>query len=223
MATKREKEYALALEQGSPEWHEFKVGKVGASKIADITAKLRGGTYGASRATYLGELIAERLTGVAADGFKSPAMQWGSDTEPMARAAYQFRTLSPVARVGCVLHPKIEDALCSPDGLIGSDGLVELKCPNTSTHCDFMLGAAIPDRYIQQVQWQLACTGRIWCDYASFDPRLPEDLRLWVHRIERDDNRIEELEDEVKGFLRDLELRLKDLGNLRGRGQEVAA
>lgn len=212
-----EREYALALEQGSPEWLEYKVGKVGASKIADITATLRDGRYGASRATYRGELIAERLTGVSADSYKSPAMQWGNDCEPLARNAYQFDQMVAVTRVGCILHPLIEGALCSPDGLVGNDGLVEIKCPLTSTHVDFMLGAKINDRYIQQMQWQMACTGRQWCDYVSFDPRLPADLRLWIERVERDNERIEDIEREVQGFLQDLAHHLAALDKLRRR------
>src|SRR5262245_30220138 len=120
-----------------------------------------------------------------------------------------------VERVGCVLHPEIEDALCSPDGLIGADGLVEFKCPNTSTHVDFILGAKVPERYVQQVQWQMACTGRQWADYVSFDPRLPEHLRLWTQRIPRDDKLIGRLEQEVVRFLLDLELRLAALRKLR--------
>jgi putative phage-type endonuclease len=210
-----ERDYALALEQGSQEWLAFKVGKVGASQIANITAKLRDGRYGASRATYLGELIAEQLTGVAAESYKSTAMQWGNDCEPLARSAYQFHKMVAIERVGCVLHPLIDGTLCSPDGLIGRDGMVEFKCPNTSTHVDFVLGAAIPDRYIQQMQWQMACTGRVWCDYVSFDPRLPEDLRMWVERIERDNKRIGQLEAEVRGFLQDLEHQITSLNKLR--------
>jgi predicted phage-related endonuclease len=212
-----ERDYALALEQGSPEWLEFKIGKVGASKIADITAKLRDGRYGASRATYLGELIAEQLTGVAADSYKSAAMQWGNDCEPLARSTYQFRRMVAIERVGCVLHPLIEGTLCSPDGLIAGDGMVEFKCPNTNTHVDFILGAAIPDRYLQQMQWQMACTGRLWCDYVSFDPRLPEDLRMWVERVERDNKRIGQLEAEVQGFLQDLAHQITSLNKLRRR------
>lgn len=216
MATSQQKLEALALEQGSQEWLDYKVGKVSASRIADITAKLRNGVAGASRATYLGELIAERLTGISYGSYSTPAMQWGTEHEPMARAAYQFRALMPVTRVGCILHPDIDNALCSPDGLIGSDGMVEFKCPNTSTHCDFLLGAEIPGRYLQQMQWQLACAQRQWVDYVSFDPRLPEHLQLWVQRVPRDDRLIVALQVEVMGFLHDLELRLQALAKIQG-------
>src|SRR5262252_11222864 len=202
MVSEGEREYALALEQNSEEWLQYKVGKVGASRICDITAKLRNGMAGASRATYMGELIAERMTGTAADSYKSAAMQWGNDMEPLARSNYQFRKMCLVQRVGCVLHPLIDGALCSPDGLIEPNGMVEFKCPNTSTHCDFVLGAEIPSRYLQQMQWQMACTGRVWVDYVSFDPRLPEHLRMWTQRVPRDNKMIELLETEVAGFVR---------------------
>lgn|SRR5262245_19262805 len=223
MVSEDERAYALALEQGSPEWLDYKVGKVGGSKISDITAKLRNGMAAGARATYLGELIAERLTGVSADTYKTktPAMQWGTDTEPMARNAYQFRTMELVERVGCILHPVIDGALCSPDGLVGTQGMVEIKCPNTSTHVDFVLGAEIPSRYLQQCMWQMACTGREWVDYVSFDPRLPEHLRLWVQRVPRDEKLIDLLEGEVMGFLRELEIRLSALSTIGP--QEVAA
>jgi len=217
MPSKEECAYALALEQGSAEWLDYKIGKIGASKIADVTAKLRSGGYGASRATYRGELIAERLTGVASESFKTPAMQWGNEHEAMARSTYQFRTMHLVERVGCVLHPEIEDTLCSPDGLVGSDGLIEIKCPLTATHIDFVLGAKIPERYLLQMQWQLACTHRDWCDYVSFDPRLPDDLRFWCERIPRDDKLIKMLTDEVKGFVLELEAHIEALRKLRRR------
>src|SRR5262245_50995669 len=221
MVSEGERAYALALEQGSDEWHQYKVGKVGGSRIADITAKLRNGMAGASRATYLGELVAERLTSTPYDTYKSAAMQWGTDIEPLARSNYQFRTMQLVERVGCVLHPLIDGALCSPDGLLEPDGLVEFKCPQTSTHVDFILGAEIPSRYLQQMMWQMACTGRMRCDYVSFDPRLPEHLRIWSQRVPRDNKMIELLETEVRGFLRDLDLRLAALCKVRP--EEVAA
>jgi len=231
MITEEERAYALALEQNTPEWLQYKVGKVSASKISDITAKLRNGIPSASRATYLGELIAERLTEVRTDNVRvTPAMEWGTAMEPVARKAYQFHAMALVQRVGCVLHPFIDGALCSPDGLLAPNGMVEIKCPNTNTHVDFVLGAAIPSRYLQQMQWQLACTGRQWVDYVSFDPRLPEHLRLWVQRVPRDNEMIDLLEWEVKSFLYDLEQRLAALGKIdatevayQTRQAEVAA
>src|SRR5690606_6597640 len=142
-----------------------RLGRVTASRIADVTAATRNG-WGASRANYKAELVAERLTGQPAQRFISGAMQHGIDTEPDAILAYEFFTDQTVEPVGFVDHPTIAMSGASPDGLIGDDGLVEVKCPNTATHLDTLLGGAIPDKYLKQMQWQMACTGRQWCDFV---------------------------------------------------------
>lgn len=191
------------MEQRSEEWFAARIGCVTASRIADVVARTKSG-WAASRKNYLAELAAERLTGARAEGFTNAAMQWGTDMEPDARAAYQFHANKRVGQVGFVPHPSIADTGASPDGLVGDDGLVEIKCPNTATHIDTLLGATVAEKYVLQIQWQLACTGRAWCDFASFDPRLPEPMRLFVKRIERDDKQIKELEAEVTQFLIEL-------------------
>lgn len=189
--------------QGAPEWFAMRVGKVTASRVADVVAKTKSGPS-ASRATYMGELLAERLTGQPAEKFKSPAMQWGNDMEAEARAAYAFYTNHEVAEIGFVNHPTVAMSGASPDGLVGDDGLVEIKCPNVATHVETLLGGSVPSRYRTQMMWQMACTGRAWCDFVSFDPRLPEHMRMFVRRIERCDATIADLEDEVCKFLGDL-------------------
>lgn len=189
--------------QGSPEWHAIRLGKVTASRIADVCARTKSG-WGASRKNYMAELVAERLTGQRTEGFTNAAMQWGTDMEPDARAAYQFHANRRVEQVGFVPHPAIAETGASPDGLVGEDGLVEIKCPNTATHLETLLGSALPDKYFLQVQWQLACTGRAWCDFASFDPRLPESMRLFVDRVKRDDAAIKAIEKDVTEFLAEL-------------------
>src|SRR5262245_43511454 len=204
MPSKEECAYALGLEQGSAEWLDYKIGKVGASKIADVTAKLRSGGYGASRATYRGELIAERLTGVASESFKTPAMQWGTEHEAMARSAYQFRTMHLVERVGCVLHPEIEETLCSPDGLVGGDGLIELKCPVTAAHIEFVRGAKSPERDWGQMGGAVAARRGGSCGSPSFAPRLADGMRKWVQRLRRDDEITCVLEVEVTGCVCEL-------------------
>jgi putative phage-type endonuclease len=188
--------------QGSPEWHALRCGKVTASRVADVIAKTKTG-WGASRANYAAELIAERLTGVAAEGFTNAAMQWGTDQEPNARMAYEFMEDVTVEQVAFVVHPTIEDAGASPDGLVGQDGMVEIKCPNTATHIDTLINQAIPAKYVTQMMWQMACTGRKWCDFVSYDPRLPESMQMFVKRIHRDDDVIIDLESEVVRFLED--------------------
>jgi putative phage-type endonuclease len=196
--------------QGTPEWHLARLGKVTASRVADVVARTKNG-YGASRANYMTELIAERLTGTPAPDYVSAAMQWGLDREPEARIAYELFYGYEVAPVGFIDHPSIAMCGASPDGLIGDDGLVEFKCPNTATHIDALLGATIEKKYLLQMQWQMACTGRRWCDYVSYDPRLPTEMQLLVQRVVRDDKLIEELSGEIVGFLRELDEKLAAL------------
>jgi len=198
------------IEQGTQEWFAARMGKVTASRVADVVAKTKTG-YGASRANYAGQLIAERLTGVVVEGFTNDAMRWGTENEPEARTAYQFATDCDVEQVGFVPHPTITESGASPDGLIGDIGMLEIKCPNTSTHIETLRGRKVPEKYVTQIQWQLACTGRKWCDFVSYDPRMPEEMRLFVSRVHRDDKRIEELEGEVIGFLAEIDEAIKDL------------
>lgn len=200
----------LEMIQGSPEWLKARVGKVTASRIADVVAKTKSGPS-ASRENYLAELIAERLTRQPAERFVSPAMQHGTDTEAEARACYEFYRGETVKEVGFVLHPTIDQSGASPDGLVGADGLVEIKCPNTATHIDTLLARMMPRKYINQMQWQMACTGRQWCDFVSYDSRLPERLRLFVKRMPRDEKCIAELETEIVRFLVELEVKIHRL------------
>lgn len=209
------------MDQRSDEWFAARLGKVTASRVADVVARTKTG-YGASRANYLAELVAERLTGVKAEGFTNAAIQWGTDQEPEARLAYEFRTDAVIEEVGFISHPSIEMSGASPDALVGDDGLAEIKCPNTSTHIETLLTGVIPSRYETQMLWQMACTGRAWCDFASFDPRLPEEMRLFVKRFPRDDTRIAELEDEVRTFLFELDTTVHRLEKLYG-GERIAA
>lgn len=198
------------MQQGTPEWHAARLGRVTASRVADVVARTKSG-WGASRDNYMAELVAERLTGVAYEGFTSAAMQWGADTEPYARDAYQFYQGVSVVEVGFVPHPTVEMSGASPDGLVGADGLVEIKCPNTATHIATLRRRGVPEKYVTQMQWQMACTGRQWCDFVSFDPRMPEELRLFVRRVPRSETMIEALEKDVRAFLDELEAVIREL------------
>jgi putative phage-type endonuclease len=198
------------MEQRSAEWFAARLGKVTASRVADIIAKTKSG-YSTSRANYMAELVCERLTGMQGESFSSAAMVWGTNTEPMARSAYESRMAELVEETGFVLHPTISMAGASPDGLIGDDGLVEIKCPNTATHIDTLLSDGAPSKYVTQMQWQMACTGRKWCDFVSFDPRMPEEMQMFVIRVERNDDVITELEREVEKFLVELEYKITQL------------
>ncbi len=201
--------------QGTAEWHNLRLGKVTASRVADLTAKTKTG-WGASRHNYTAELLAERLTGVPAESYKSVPMLHGIETEPEARLAYEFRGMIEVEQIGFIHHPTIEMSGASPDGLVGADGMVEIKCPNTATHIETLLVGRIPEKYVTQMLWQLACTGRKWCDFVSFDPRLPERMRLFVARVQRDEKRIKELEAAVTEFLFELDNKIAGLTRLYG-------
>ena len=201
------------MEQRTTEWHTARLGKVTASRVADVIAKTKTG-YGASRANLMADLICERLTGQPASTFTNAHMEWGTEQEPHARAAYSARTGELVEEVGFIDHPRIANSGASPDGLVGDDGLVEFKCPATATHLDTLLAGDVPSKYISQMQWQMACTGRKWCDFCSYDPRLPEHLRMFVKRVERDHDYIKVLEGEVTVFLAELEEKLNKLQEL---------
>ena len=185
--------------QGTAEWLKARAGLVTASRVADVVAKTKTGES-ASRANYRAQLVAERLSGSPQESFTNDAMRWGTETEPLARAAYEVHTGDFVEQVGLVLHPEIEWSGASPDGLAG-DGLLEIKCPNTATHIDYLLNKVPPPKYRPQMAWQCACTGREWVDFVSFDPRLPEKHQLMVVRYVPEKEYIQELEEEVKRFL----------------------
>ena len=204
--------------QGTPEWRQQRCGKLGASKVGEALARIKSG-WGASRANVMAMLVAERLTGVPQETFVNAAMQWGTDTEAQARAAYEFFHDVDVGLAAFVDHPTITMSGCSPDGLVGTDGLIEIKCPNTATHIDALLDQDDKGRYRSQVQWQMAVTGREWCDWVSFDPRLPSHMQMVVRRVPRDDDYIAELEREVEIFLLEVE---QTVAKLKAKYQPVA-
>ena len=201
------------VEQRTDAWFAARLGKVTASKVADVIAKTRSG-YSSSRDNYMAQLICERLTGQQGESFTNSAMQWGVDTEPLARSAYESQN-ELVEEVGFIPHPRIEMSGASPDGFVGLFGMLEIKCPNTATHLDTLLTQSVPSKYITQMQWQMACAQRQWCDFVSYDPRLPQDLQLFVKRVEFDQEYVAMLEEEVTKFLAELDDKLTKLKNLR--------
>lgn len=200
----------MAVLQGTPEWFEQRRGKVTASRIADLMAKTKSG-YSASRQNYLMQLLCERLTGKVEEGYKSTAMQRGNDLEAEARNWYQLETGESVKEVSFIDHPEINFAGASPDGLVGAEGLIEIKCPNTATHIETLRKKEPIDRYYKQMQWQMAVTGRKWCDFVSFDNRLPDNLAYFCKRIPRDEAVIQEIEQEVQAFLLELDVTIAEL------------
>jgi putative phage-type endonuclease len=197
------------MEQRTDDWFAARLGKVTASRVADVIAKTKTG-YGAGRANYAADLVVERLTGQKASSFTNAAMEWGTEQEPNAKAAYAAKTGILVEDVGFIDHPTVAMSGASPDGL-AEDGLVEIKCPNTATHLEYIFDGKPPQKYVTQMQWQMACAGKPWCDFVSFDPRLPERLQLLVVRVLRDDDYIKMLEQEVTTFLQELDDKLNKL------------
>lgn len=214
---------ATALVQGTDEWRLARAGSLGASQIHEALARTKAG-WGASRANVMAQLIVERLTGQPTEGYMNAAMQWGVDTEAQARSAYQFMRDAEVKEVGLVLHPRICGTHASPDGLVGADGLVEIKCPTSATHIEALSGASLASKYVTQMQWQMACTERAWCDFVSFDPRMPVAMQLYVLRVKRDDKAISELERQVSEFLAEMGSKLAFLRSryMGERDEELA-
>ena len=198
------------MEQRSTEWFTARLGKVTASRVADVIAKTKTG-YSTSRDNYMAQLVCERMTSTQGESYNNAAMQWGTDQEPLARAAYEAAKDVLVDEVGFVIHPTISNAGASPDGLVGNDGLIEIKCPNTATHIDTLLSDKVPSKYNTQMQWQMVCTGRKWCDFVSFDPRMPEGLQLFIQRVDFDEQYVKMLEAEITGFLGELETKIEKL------------
>jgi putative phage-type endonuclease len=202
------------IAQGSPEWFLQRLGKVTASRVADVIAKTKSG-YSTSRENYMVELALERITGQRQESFTNDAMRWGTETEPLARAAYEAMTGELVQEVPMISHPTIAMAGASPDGLVGKPGLLEIKCPNSATHMQTLLFGKPAGKYVTQMLWQMACTQREWCDFASFDPRFPEHLQLFVTRIPRDDVAIKAMENEVTAFLVELDKMVLQLNSMK--------
>ena len=191
--------------QGTEEWHQLRLGKVTASRVADVLAKTKTGAS-TSRGNYLIQLAIQRVTGEIEESYTNDAMQWGIDNEAQARVAYEIATENFVDQVAFVTHPTIEGFGASPDGLVGNNGLVEIKCPNTSTHWTYIKSNKPPTKYYIQMQAQLSCTGREWNDFVSFDPRMPERSQILIARVNRDDKFIAEMEAEIKQFLDEVEV-----------------
>lgn len=198
------------MDQKTPEWYSARLGKVTASRVADLMAKTKTG-YSASRQNYMAQLICERLTGSPSETFNSAAMQRGVEMEPLARSDYEARNSIMVIECGLVLHGSIPYFGASPDGLVCADGLLEIKCPNTWTHIETIKTGKPKGEYFTQMQAQMSCTGRQWCDFVSFDDRLPGDLAYFQTRVERDEKFIETMLQEIRIFLDEVEDTIQQL------------
>lgn len=206
----------MEIEQGSATWFEMRRGKVTASKIADVMSKGKGSAEPAALRNYRAQIVCERLTGTVEESYCNGAMQRGTELEPLARECYEFMTGYTVDQVAFVDHHTIPMCGASPDGHIGDDGMVEIKCPNSANHIDYLLGGKPPAQYVPQMQWQMACTGRKWVDFCSYDPRLPEELQLFVVRLNRDEEMIKNMEAAVIAFNKSVDEMIDKLKEIRG-------
>lgn len=202
------------MDQRTDEWFAARLGKATASRMADICAKTKTG-YSASRENYAMELALEIITNRKTDSYTNSAMQWGVDKEPEARAAYEVATGNFVQEVGLYDHPGVPMSAASPDGLVGDDGLIEIKCPESKQHLRNLISRTPDTKYIMQMQWQMACTGRQWCDFVSYDPRFPEQHQLLIVRVPRDSKLIEDLEKEVRSFRAEVDAIVEKLRNIK--------
>ena len=194
------------VEQGSPEWHALRVGKVTASRLGDVCGKRKDGKWRAERRDYMFELAFERLHGKPKQAYVTQEMLDGQLREPAARAEYELRRRCEVQQIGFVDHPTIAMSGASADGFVGEDGLIEIKCPKPSTHFDYYHAGVVPDDYVPQIDWNFACNPtRKWCDFISWHPEFPEHMALFVARLHRNDARIAENEAIVRAFLKEVD------------------
>ncbi|EDX5494103.1 YqaJ viral recombinase family protein [Salmonella enterica subsp. arizonae] len=199
------------MEQRSPEWFAARCGKVTASRLYDVMARTKSG-YAASRQNYMAELICQRLTGKPEEGFTNAAMMRGTELEPVAREVYALNEFDAViSEVGLIDHPTIAGFAASPDGIVNDDGLIEIKCPNTWTHLQTLKTGVPKYQYLLQMHAQMMCTGRKWCDFVSFDDRLPPEHAYFKTRINFDEVLAEEIEQEVVKFLTELETEIQNI------------
>ena len=207
------------IEQGTDEWKALRLGKVTASRVSDVSVKTKTG-YGAGRKNYMAELVVERLTNQPTDFFMSKDMAWGTEQEKFALAEYEMKYSILVDKIDFVNHPTIPMSGASPDGLVGSDGLIEIKCKKTGNHIEDLLGASIDKSHLDQMMWQMACTGRQWVDYVCYDPRIPEGLQMHIKRVKRDDVYIKGMESEVIKFLKELDEQIESLLKLKEKNEQ---
>lgn len=201
--------------QGTPEWLAARAGRITASRINDLMATLKSGGEAASRRNYRAQIVCEILTGKPQEsGFQSAAMKRGQEMEPLARAAYEVGSGQFMEQVGFVCHPTIDRAGCSPDGLILQDGLLEIKCPESATHLDYLIAKVVPSDYKNQMLFQMAVCEREWCEFVSYDDRMPDHLQIFKIRFMRDEKRIREIEDEVRLFLSEVDAILEKLSRI---------
>lgn len=203
------------VEQGSSAWHEARCGSIGATAINDIMSSGKGSSESAGRKNYRAAKVCEILTKCTSENYVNAAMQRGTDLEPMARDVYSFVKGVNVDQVGLIMHPYIDKSHASPDGLVGDDGMIEIKVPSPANHIEYLLAGVVPSIYVKQLQWQMACSGRLWNDFVSYGPELPEELQVFIVRMDRDNTMIAEMERAVVDFQKSIDKMIADLKAIR--------
>ena len=187
------------IEQGSIEWNQLRLGKVTASRIKDVMTNGRGSAISKTSESYMYELLADLLTGEPQPFFENDAMRWGTETEPKARLMYELKTGIEVEQVAFIEHSDFIGV--SPDGLIGNTGLIEIKCPKTTTQLKRSQQENYHTDYKYQIQMQLWVSERDWCDFLSFDPRLQGKAKYLCERVYRDEKIIADMQDKTEVFV----------------------
>ena len=195
------------IEQGSPEWFALRYGWITASKFKDVKA----GGAGKTRKSYMYQLAAEAITGERIETYSNEYMEWGTATEPQARAMYELDSGNTVEEVSFIKLNEVDKIGCSPDGLIGDDGMIEIKCPKTTTQIETYLSGKMPSGHRAQVQGQLWVSGRQWTDFVSFDPRIDGASSYFCVRVERDEEYIKELSRACHDFAIELQAMVEKL------------
>jgi putative phage-type endonuclease len=197
--------------QGSEEWRQARSGSIGASDAPSVVRRVKSGGFSADRESLLAVKVLERITNTPVEPYRSAAMLQGTAREPEARMTYALVKGVEVEEIALVPHPTIKGSHCSPDGLVGLDGLVEIKCPMAAQHLDTLLNGQISSDHLTQMMWQMACTGRAWDDFVSYSSDFPGPMQIWIKRVHRDAKRIAELEREIATFIKEIDQRVEQL------------
>lgn len=201
----------IDCEQGSGAWLAARSGRITASRVADVLAYAKKGGETQKRADYRIELVSERLTGLAIDKYVTFAMKEGTRLEPEARTEYELAQDIMLDRIGFAIHPAMDFSGASPDGLVGKDGGVEIKCPTRTTHLEYLMAGVVPPEYEPQMVWNMVCCERMWWDFVSYCPDFPEPLKMFTIRLQRDEARIDVIDAEVRKFHAEVETTIRQL------------
>jgi putative phage-type endonuclease len=206
-------------EQGSGEWLAARCGLITASRLNDVMGYTKKGDETQKRADYRIELVSERLSGLATEKYVTFVMKEGTRLEPEARTEYELATDVMCDEVGFVLHPAMDFSGASPDGLVGQEGGLEIKCPTRTTHIEWLLAGVVPPEHEPQMVWNMVCCEREWWDFISYCPDFPAPFNRFIARLYRDEARIDVLDREVRKFNAEIEATIERLQDAMSEGR----